>query len=114
MDMPTKDETAQLLADAHFRLDQGITRIFRIVESDESNVARPVKLLEVSQMTTEVGMSPVGMSADPARGVLYPLVVVEISPDEFDCLRQGDLKLPHGWQLREELFPHTPAARAAS
>src|SRR5438128_1127748 len=88
--MPTKDETAQLLADAHFRLDQGITRIFRIVEPDESSGSRPVKLLEVSPMTTEVGISPVGMTADPARGVLHSSVVIEISPNEFERLQRGE------------------------
>jgi hypothetical protein len=108
--MPTKDETAQLLADAHFRLDQGITRIFRIVERDEGNPERPVKLLEVNPLTPEVGISPVGMTADAARGVFYSSVVVEISPAEFDQLRRGELRLPHGWTVGSELLPHSPAA----
>ena len=112
--MPTKDETAQLLADAHFRLDQGITRIFRIVEPNEANDLRPVKLLEVNPMTTEVGISPVGLTADPARGVFYSVVVIEISPNEFERLQRGQLMLPHDWQLGPELFPHASAARHAS
>jgi hypothetical protein len=112
--MPTKDETAQLLADAHFRLDQGISRIFRIVEPDESNDLRPVKLLEVSYMTTEVGISPVGMTADPARGVFHASVVIEISPNELDRLQRGELELPHNWTLGAELFPHASATRTAS
>jgi hypothetical protein len=112
--MMTKDKTAQLLADAHFRLDEGITRVFRIVESDESNIARPVKLLEVNPMTTEVGISPVGMSADPARGVDHSLVVIEISPSEFDRVQRGELRLPHDWRLGEELFPPVSAAGARS
>ena len=110
----TKDETARLLAEAHFRLDQGITRVFRIVESDESNNLRPVKLLEVNPMTTEAGISPVGMTADPARGVFHSSVIVEISPDEFDRLMRGELRLPHDWRLGNELFPHTAVSGAAS
>jgi hypothetical protein len=112
--MITKDQTAQLLADAHYRLDQGITHIFRIVEPDESNNAKPLKLLEVTPMTAEVGISPVGLGADPARGMFHASVVVEITPDEFERLRRGDLKLPHDWKLGEELRPHMSPARAAS
>lgn len=112
--MPTKDETARLLADAHFRLDQGITRIFRIVEPDETTSLRPVKLLKISPLTTEVGISPVGMTADPSRGVFYSSVVVEITPDEFDRLQRGELKLPHDWTLGDELFPHAATAKTAS
>ena|SRR5580704_5418097 len=112
--MRTKDETAQFLAEAHFRLDQGIVRIFRIIEQNESNNLRPVKLLEISPMTTEVGISPVGMTADPARGVFHPSVVIEISPGEFDRLQKGELKLPYDWKLGEELFLRVAATGIAS
>lgn len=111
--MPTKDDTAQLLADAHFRLDQGITRIFRIVERDESSNLRPVKLLEVNPMTTEAGIQPIGMTADPARKVFHSSIVVEISPEEFERLHRGELQLPHDWQIGDELFPHASATGAA-
>src|SRR5215210_711372 len=103
--MLTKDETARLLANAHFQLDEGVTHIFRVVEPDEGNPLRPVKLLEVNPMTPEVGISPVGMSADPARGVFHPSVVIEVSPREFDRLQLGELTLPHGWRLGDELLP---------
>jgi hypothetical protein len=112
--MRTKDQTAKLLADAHFRLDEGITRIFRIMEADEGDRLKPVKLLEINPMTAEVGISPVGLSADPGRGIAYPSVIVEISPDEFEQLRRGELNLPHDWRLGEELFPEHRAAGAAS
>lgn len=112
--MPTKDDTARTLADAHFRLDHALTRIFRIVEADEANPARPVKLLEVCSQTAEVGISPVGMNADPARGVPYPSVIIEVSPREFEQLQRDELSLPNGWRLGEELFPRAVPTRAAS
>jgi hypothetical protein len=102
--MPTKEETAQRLADAHFHLDDGITRIFRVFEPHEDDAGAAVKLLEVNPMTTEVGISPVGFAADPARGVHHR--VVEVSPAEHEQLGQGELTLPHGWTVGPELFPH--------
>lgn len=113
--MPTKNDTAQFLADAHFRLDEGIARIFRVLAQGESEGDRlPVKLLEVSPSTPEVGISPVGMAADPGRGVHYASVVIEVSPAEFDRVQNGELSLPPGWQVAEELRPLAPTARAAS
>ena len=65
--MPTKHDTAQLLTDAHFGLDLGISRIFRVLAPGETEGDRlPVKLLEVSPATPEVGIEPVGMTADSA------------------------------------------------
>ena len=111
--MPTKDETARFLADAHFMMDHGITRIFRIVETDESNDTRPVKLLEVNPMTIEAGIPPVGMTADPAHSVFYSSVVVEITPNEYERLIHGELELPHGWRLGPELLPRASVTGAA-
>src|SRR5205809_430698 len=96
---PTKDETAQLLADAHFRLDGEISRIFRIRAPDEDRDLTPVKLLEVNESTPEVGVRPVGMTADPARGVFYPSIIVEVSPRELDQILGRELGLPAGWEL---------------
>jgi len=113
--MPSKDDTAQLLADAHFGLDPAITRIFRVLAPGEtSGDVLPVKLLEISSLTPEAGISPVGMTADPSRGVYHASVVIEVSPAEFEGLLRGELTLPQRWQVADELFPHQPATRAAS
>jgi hypothetical protein len=112
--MRTKEETAQILSDAHFGLDEGIDRIFRIVEEDESNPKRPVKLLEVNPLTTEAGILPIGMNADPSRMIDHPVVIIEITPEEFGRLARGLLHLPDGWKLADQLFPSAASARAAS
>lgn len=113
--MPTKNETAQFLADAHFGLDEGIARIFRVLAPGESDGdGLPVKLLEVNPGTPEVGISPVGMAADPSRGVHHGSVIIEISPAELDRLQNEELTLPHGWRVAVELRPRAPIARAVS
>jgi hypothetical protein len=61
-------------------------------------------------MTAEVGISPVGMTADPSRGIYHASVIIEITPDEFEQLQRGELVLPCGWQLADELFPRASAA----
>jgi hypothetical protein len=108
----TKDETAQALAEAHFQLDEAITRIFRVVEEDEDDADAPLKLLEVNSATTEAGIMPVGMNADPARGVPYRSVIIEITPEELERIQRHELALPHGWELAAELTRHDTPVRA--
>ena len=110
----TKDQVAQRLADAHFRIDRGISRIFRVIGADESAELTPIKLLEVNSDTTEVGIMPIAMTADSSRGVLYPSVIIEISPDEFDRLHNGALSLPKGWQMGPELHRMDSGTQAAA
>ncbi len=110
---PTKDQTAQMLADAHFRLDTGISRIFRVEESGENANLTPIKLLEINSDTPEVGISPVGMTADPARGIYYPSIIIEITPRELERVRNGQLFLPNNWQLGSEFYRTKTVSGAA-
>jgi len=112
--MPTKEQTAQALANAHFALDEDLTHIFRVIEPDEINPLRPVKLLEICSSTPEMGISPVGFNADPARGIFHPSVIIEVSPAEYDRLQRGELTLPHKWTISEELFHVESSRRHAS
>jgi hypothetical protein len=110
---PTKEQTAQLLADAHFQVDPRITRIFRVEGPNESASLVPVKLLEVSSDTPELGISPVGMAADPAHGIFYSSIIIEVTPRELERLKNGELELPHGWRLGPELFRAKTVSGAA-
>jgi len=65
-------------------------------------------------MTTEAGIMPIAMTADPSRRVNYASVVIEITPEEFERLKSGELQLPQGWRVADELFATTRAAGAAS
>jgi hypothetical protein len=78
--MLTKAQTAELLAQTHFRLDQGVSRIFRLTGPDESENSDPVKLLEVNPVTTEAGILPIGLGPSPKHGIFYATIVVEVSP----------------------------------
>lgn len=103
--MPDKHETARRLAELHFLLEPGITRIYRLegVDGVESSPEEPVKLLEVNEETIPSGILPLGFDAIPEQGVDYPTIIIEVTPEEFEDLRHGRLSLPRGWQIAEEL-----------
>ncbi len=103
---PTKDEAARELAKKHFEVEAGLTHIFRITGAPEAEVrpGEPIKLLEVNAATVPSGVMPLHFGPAPASGILYPSVIVEVTPEEFEKIKSKELKLPRGWMIGEE-FP---------
>ena len=102
--MSDKDEVAKKPALAHYDIEPGITRIFKLrdkLEFEES-LSSPIKLLEVNADTPASGIMPLYFGPVPSSGIPYPSVIVEVTPDEFERLRMQQLKLPDGWTIDEE------------
>jgi hypothetical protein len=87
----SKLDTAMSLAKAHFRVEPNLKRVYLIEPLDDEDPNDPIKLLEVVEGTIERGIDPIAFSADPAHGIEYPLIIVEISPSEYEDMRRGKL-----------------------
>jgi hypothetical protein len=108
--MPNKDEVARILADRHYQIDPDVVKIFRIEASsktEEELPKEPIKLLEVNNSTIPSGVMPIEFSPHPPSGIVYPSVIVEVTPEEYDEIEQGRLPLPNQWHLGE-LIPPLP------
>lgn len=105
MSTATKDEAARELANKHFEIEVGLTRIFRITGTAETELhpSEPIKLLEVNTATATSGILPLYFGPVPGRGIPYPSVIVEVTPDEFEKIKKHELPLPKGWSIGEEL-----------
>lgn len=107
-DNSSKDELAQQLASLHYEDHPGISRIFRVLTADTSSEEKPdepIKLLEVNEDTIAAGIQPLRFGPDPSGGVPYPLIVIELTPEEFEQLNRGGLELPKPWRLGSEYAP---------
>lgn len=102
--MPEKNEIAKELAEAHRKIEPGISRIFRVVAEEEERVGEPVKLLEVNPETSPSGIVPIAFGPDPPR-IPFPSVIIEVTEGEFEKIRAGILELPDGWRLGDPLYP---------
>ena len=100
----SKVETAKSLAKAHFGVEPYLKHVHLLKPINEEDPNEPIKLLEVVEGTIERGIEPLAFVADPARGIEYPSVIVEISPREYEALQHGKLDFgSHGWSLGDEL-----------
>ena|ERR1035437_830141 len=101
----SKLETAKSLAEGHFRVEPNLKHIHLIEPMDDQDPNDPIRLLEVVEGTFEIGIEPIGFTADPARGIDYPSVIVEISPDEYKSVRTGTIRFSdRDWTIGRELL----------
>jgi hypothetical protein len=105
-----KEEVALQLAQGHFKIEPGISRIFRLVSDAEASDDEPIKLLEVNENTTTMGIVPIRFGPNIQAGIPYQSIIVEIDPSEYASLKQGVLALPTGWRLGEE-YQRKPVRR---
>lgn len=100
-----KEQVARDLANRHFAIEPGMTRIFRYCDEEhpEESRAEPLKLLEVNVATVPVGIMPLGFGPIPSVGIPFPSTIIEVTPDEFDSIEKKNLTLPDGWTRRVEI-----------
>ncbi len=100
-----KTAAAKELAKKHYEIEDGLVRIFRLNDKAEveANRAEPIKLLEVNDNTFASGVMPLHFGPVPASGILFPSIIIEVTPDEFTRIEADELKLPKDWKIGEEL-----------
>lgn len=99
-----KLETAEFLAKAHSEIEPQLRRVHIIEPLDEQDPQVPIKLLEVVDGTIERGVEPISFTADPARGIEYPSVIVEISPAEYEAIGPDGKLGFDGWTVGRALL----------
>ena len=102
-----KLRTALSVAEAHSKIDSDVKQVYLLESSDEDENDRnePIKLLEVVEGTLEVGVEPIGFAADPERGRGYRLLIVEVSPREFDSIGDTVTFEDKVWHVKQSLLP---------
>jgi len=100
----TKEAIAQRLAEAHYAIEPGIELIIQLLASPEreADPKETIKLLEVNNDTTADGIHPVFFGPHAASGIVYPSVIIEVTPDEYEQIQRDSAKLPNGWRLGHE------------
>lgn len=90
-----KYDAAKRLSDWHFKVEPGMRQIFYINLPGDR-----IGLLEVNEHTPPTGSIETFVFA-PSGDIPYTTVVAEITPEEFQRLREDPqaLPLPEGWNL---------------
>ncbi len=104
LEMLSKEEYLRKLAAEHFAVDPGMSTIVRLVSKTESARDEPLKVLEVNADTFEDGIVPIPFSVREEGSIQTPpVIIVEVSPAEYERIKSGSLPLPNQWELGEVL-----------
>ena len=98
-----KFETAKKLAETHIEVDPSVQTVFLLESTNDDEEGEPIKLLEIVDATIERGIEPVYFVADPSRGIRYPSLIVELSPNEYKTLPRPIRFRTQTWHVGREL-----------
>jgi hypothetical protein len=102
------DTSASELAQKHFQVEPGLTRVVQFSATVTLAPAEPIKLLEVNTNSPSVGVMPLGFGPAPGAGIMFPSVIIEVTPEEFDKIEKKELHLPKGWEYKRREIPRPP------
>lgn len=94
---------AERIAERDYEAISSIEHICRLIGDDEHRPDEPVKMLEVDSETIPSGMQPLCFGHCPEQGINYPCILISVTPEEFDCIEDGSMRLPNGWR-REQSY----------
>lgn len=100
-----KDLAAKELAKRNYDLELGLVHVFRLNSNVETEAqpTEPIKLLLVNEATVSSGVLPLHFGPAPEIGIPYPSIIIEVIPDEYEMIKNNQIKLPWGWKIMEEL-----------
>jgi len=95
----SKEEMVRWYATRHLNTDPGIRTVYYLpVGAPE----REIRFLEINDLIVVRELDPLepldfGVDVDGAEP--HALLVVDVTPDQWERIRRGELSLPGGWSL---------------
>ena len=106
----SKDEMARWYAARHLHTDPGIQKVYYLPAGAPE---REIRLLEINGLIAVRELDPLepldfGVNVDGTEP--HTLLVLDVTPAQWERIRSGELSLPAGWSLKEAVaFSPEPA-----
>ncbi|MGI0016377.1 MAG: hypothetical protein ACREBU_23400 [Nitrososphaera sp.] len=88
------ESVVEKLIHEHFELDESLEEVIWF----KSDATPKIRLLEINPDTFATGVVQ-SFSFPPSDEVPYPLVIAEITPEEWQKVLRNEIPLPEGWRL---------------
>lgn len=96
-----RDETARWYANRHLKTDPGIRTIYYLPADAPE---REIRFLEINELIAEREkdpLEPIDFGVDIGGVEGHTLLVLDVTPTQWERLNKQELELPKGWSLRE-------------
>lgn len=101
-----RDAVAHWYATQHLNTDPGIRSVYYLpVNAPE----REVRFIEVNELLADRNdntLEPIDFGVDSGMESEHKLFVLDVTPGQWDRIRQSSLPLPRGWSLEDAVHIH--------
>jgi hypothetical protein len=95
-----RDSFAQWYASRHLQTDTGVVEIHYL---PTNSPPREIRFLEVNHLISETTpLEPIDFGVDIGGAEAHTLYVLDVTPVQWEAIRDGQLSLPAGWTLENE------------
>lgn len=94
-----RDSWARWYAKEHLKTDPGINTI-HYLPTDAGE--RDIRFVEINTLIgdrTDDSLEPIDFGIDTGTDSAHKLFVLDVTPDQWQQIQNGDLELPEGWSL---------------
>lgn len=94
-----RDALAKHYADVHLETDPGVVSIHYLPENADE---REIRLLEVNKLIgdiTDASLEPIDFGMDRGTDKRHQLLILDVTPDQWERIKSKELALPDGWVL---------------
>lgn len=105
-----RDTMARWYAKQHLEVDPGLRAVYYLPTGAPE---REIRFVEVNEMIAERrddGLEPVDFGVGMESDTAHRLLVLDVTPEQWDRLQASTLALPSGWSL-EGAVAYEPAGR---
>lgn len=90
---------ASMYAERHQQTDPGICGIYYLPEGASEREVRLVEVNEVAAIRDEGPLEPIEFGVDQQGDDAHTVKILDVSPDQWEKIKQLKLTLPRGWLL---------------
>lgn len=93
-----RDATAQWYAQQHLKVDRGIAEVVYLPTNAGD---REIRFLEINadMLDADDSLEPINFGVDMGTGNEHVLWVIDLTPEQYERLREKKLSLPKTWTL---------------
>lgn len=101
-----RDSMARWYAKRHLKTDPGILTVYYLPAGAPAQEIRLVEINEMIADRNEAPLEPIDFGVDIGGVNGHTLMVLDVTPNQWEKIRRDELELPDGWSLNNAIaFP---------
>lgn len=98
-----RDEMAKWYARRHLKTDPGILEVHYLPANAPEREIRFVEVNSLIASRAENPVEPLDFGVDMDSPTEHTLFVADVTPEQWNRIKQGTLSLPNGWSLTDSV-----------